>query len=440
MDISLSAARLLPRYWLLLTLAIIAPMTVVGAFAAHSPPTYTARTRLLAAPTVPQAQAQADAEVSQVQAVATSREVVATALATVGIVRDPAAVTKAISVAGVGSSGLVDLSYTDTSPTVAQRVDAAVASLVVARLLALRAGVPELVQTMSGLTAQITADRAALAGTAHPSARTQALLISIDDLVSDLTAAETRLAGSSVNGSSVAIVDTATVPPADGTALVAKLGIALLLGLAFGLLVVGANESLRPRVAGATRVARLLDTAVLGSIGSDFAAMSQLGRRLRLRCRRDRISSVVVVRADGTPVAPELVSRLRTVTFAAAPLPRQWSSDSPDTDDNVDVTADPKAPHDAPDGTPPARLSGTSVARIVRVAAPETFRTGETRLRRLVALDDLDTAGEGDRIGVVVTVGPTTRMYAIAQVRDLVETTGWPVLGVLNDPQNRSGM
>ncbi len=454
MDVSRSTARLIPRYWLLLTFAIIAPMTAVGAITAHSPHTYTARTRLLAAPTVPQAQAQADAEVSQVQAVATSRELVASALATAGIVRDPNAVAKSISVAGVGSSGLVDLSYTDTSAEVAQRVDVAVAKLVVTQLLALRAGVPELVQTLNDLTATITSDRAAVASTAHSSARTQALLTNIDDLISDLTADQTRLSAFGENGSSVAIVDTATLPPADGTALVAKLSIALLLGLVFGLLIIGASETLRPRVAGATRVARLLDTAVLGRIGSDLAAMSDLGRRVRLRSRRDRISSVVVLRADGTPTAPELVSRLRAVTLDAVPLPKQWSADTPIADTSiadtpiaeapiagVDAADDLHAADDTDAGSPDEGTSSVSVAQIVRTTnAPEPRRADESRLRHLVALDELDIAGEGDRIGVVIVAGRTTRMSTVAQVRDLVETTGWPVLGVLDDPQNRSGM
>ncbi|HEY2796241.1 MAG TPA: hypothetical protein VGJ28_27995 [Micromonosporaceae bacterium] len=428
MDAPETARRLFLRYWLVVALTIAVPMVTVGAYVLRSPDTYTARTRLLAAPTVPQAQAQADAVVSQVQAVATSRELVAAALTAAGINRDPSAVVRAISISGVGSSGLVDLSYTDTSAAVAQRVDIAVSNLVVTRLLALRAGVPELVQNFDDLIAALDAKRATVAAAAHAGPRTEALVTSLDDLIGDMTADSTRLSTFGQSGASVAIVDAATLPPVDGNGLVPKLAVALLLGLVLGLLIAGANETLRPRVAGAGRVARLLDAPLLGRVGSDLAATADLGRRIRLAGRRESTTSVVLMHADGTSVAPEVISRLRVVTLSPASMPRQWSIGQPLTD-AVQATAD----------TAEAPASDIrTVTSTATVATPA--RTPDAGPRQVISLDDLDAGAEGERVGLVVIAGRTTRMRAIGNVRDLLGATGWPMLGVLDDPQNRSAM
>lgn len=445
MDVT-SATRLFSRYWLVLAIAIAVPVTTVSAYVAHSPHTYTARTRLLAAPTVPQAQAQADAVVSQVQAVATSRDLVATALATVGVHRDPAAVVRSIAVSGVGSSGLVDLSYSDTSATVAQQVDTAVANIVVTRLLALRAGVPELVQNFGDLIASLQAERAAAAATAHPSARTQAVVAGLDTLIGNMTADQTRLVNFGQTGSSVAIVDTATLPPMDGSGLVAKLAVAALLGLVIGLLIVGTYETVRPRVSGAGPVARLLDAPVVGHVGSELAAMTDLGRRLRLAGRRKLITSIVLIRADGGPVAPELASRLRIVTLDPLPAPRQPAFAPTVPDGASDTSASDTSGADNGDGTNGpvddaiAAAEVSAMSTILTLTAPLPRQPAEVRLRHVICLEDLDTEAEAERIGVVVIAGRTTRVRAIANVRDLVETTGWSMLGVLGDPRNRSGM
>jgi capsular polysaccharide biosynthesis protein len=462
MDVTEAASRLVLRYWLVVTLTIAVPIMAVGAYVLHSPHTYTARTRLLAAPTVPQAQAQADAVVSQVQAVATSRDLVTAALATAGINRDPSAIVKSITISGVGSSGLVDLSYTDTSAAVAQRVDVAVSDLVVTRLLALRAGVPELVQNFDDLIAALDAKRATVAGVAHAGARTEALVTNLDDLISDMTADRTRLSAFGQSGASVAIVDAATLPPVDGDGLMAKLAVALLLGLVLGLLVAGANETLRPRVAGAVRVARLLDVPMLGRVGSDLAATADIGRRLRLASRRESATSVVLMRADGTPVAPELVNRLRVVTLSPTPMPRQWSIGQPLTDaaastsyktefgtgeariDSVTTNGVDRGGNGAGGGVT-ANHTGTEAGSETGTATstltvPMSAASTDARPRHVISLDDLDAGSEGERIGLVVIAGRTTSMRAISNVNDLISATGWPMLGVLDDPQNRSGM
>jgi hypothetical protein len=50
---------------------------------------------------------------------------------------------------------------------------------------------------------------------------------------------------------------------------------------------------------------------------------------------------------------------------------------------------------------------------------------------RVCALDELDPAGEAERIGVVVLVPASTRLTAVDSLRDLLAASGWPLLGVL---------
>ncbi len=46
------------------------------------------------------------------------------------------------------------------------------------------------------------------------------------------------------------------------------------------------------------------------------------------------------------------------------------------------------------------------------------------------AFEDIDP-GSDEAVGVVVVVGPVTRVAGLETVRDLVAASGWPLLGVV---------
>ncbi|MCQ0015846.1 hypothetical protein [Actinomadura madurae] len=46
------------------------------------------------------------------------------------------------------------------------------------------------------------------------------------------------------------------------------------------------------------------------------------------------------------------------------------------------------------------------------------------------AFEDIDP-GSDEEVGVVVVVGPVTRVSGLETVRDLVTASGWPLLGVV---------
>jgi capsular polysaccharide biosynthesis protein len=420
-------ARLVRRYWLVLLIAIGAPILLVGGFVSRQPATYTAHARVMAATVVPQAQAQADAIVSQVQAIATSRDVVAGALAGAGLHRDAAAVVKLIRVAGVGSSGVVDISYADPSASMAQQVTAAVAAAVVGQLAGVHSGLPVVVDDLDALLAELADKRAALqAVTPATAANTQALA-SLDRVITDLTNDRAKLAQLAAVAAAPAIVDTAALPVPDSKGIATKLAVAGLLGLVLGLLFVGVNETLRPGVSGANRVARQLRVPMLGRLGSDPAALADIGRRLRLAGRRHGSAVLVLMRADGVTVTPELVERLETATLWPEP-----------TEARVALAIGPAQPSPTGNGVGSAATQTMSRLSAAPVNGADPSHGGA--LRRICAFDELDPHVEGDDIGLVVLVGRHTRLGAIAGVNDLVSASGWPLLGVLDDPRNRSGV
>ncbi len=420
MEVTEVVARIVRRYWFIFLLSIAIPTVLVGAFAVHSPSTYTTHTRLMAAGNVPQAQAQADAVVSQVQAIATSTDIVADALRDAKSDRDVGSAVKAVSVTGFGSSGLVDISYTDTSPAVARDVDTALANRVIAQIATIRNGLPAVLDELDALITTLSEKRAAVATAASAKPADTGPVANLDRLISDLTANRTRLAQTATNATAPVIVENAQTPPADSRGLPAKLAIAVIVGLVLGLLLIGANETLRPGVSGANRVARLLNVPVLGMVSSDPASLVDIGRRIRLAGRRKAVASVVLVRADRTTVSPELVDRIKAATLR------------PET---VISRRTPSI-----DGYVKAKDIDTAATQILTLSPPAESELLIDGVRTVCALEELDPKSEADQIGLVVFAGRNTRLKAVDSVRDLLAATGWPLLGVLGDPRNRSGV
>ena len=378
MEVTEVGVRLVRRYWVMLVLVIALPVAIVGAVVVHSPSTYTAHARLMASPTVPQAQAQADAVVSEVQAIATSQDLVANALQAVQVQRNAADVVKAITVAGLGSSGIVDLSYTDTSAEVAQKVTTALTDAVVQQISGIRSGIPGTLDDLNALITLITDRRAATQTAGGPQGA--AALASINQLITDLSNDRDKLELLQTTVAVPVVVDSAALPVEDGRGLAAKIAIAAMLGLALGLLLVGANETLRPGVSGVGRVARLLNVPTLGRVGSDPAALSDIGRRLRLASRQADVSIVVLMRADRAPVSPELVDRLRAATLRPDPVASRTAI--PDQRNRwFDRGREPGNRANPDDPSPVRRRSTVSRSRHERTQAGLLRSTNSTPLR-----------------------------------------------------------
>ncbi|MDQ1691319.1 MAG: hypothetical protein QOD87_1427, partial [Pseudonocardiales bacterium] len=105
MEIDEVIARLTRRYWPVLLVAILAPIVTVGMLVSRQPKVYTAQARVAVSAEVPKSAAEASGLVSQVAALATSRDLVSRALSTAGVTtRDADAVaTNDVAVTGNGT-------------------------------------------------------------------------------------------------------------------------------------------------------------------------------------------------------------------------------------------------------------------------------------------------------------------------------------------------
>ena len=415
MEVTELTTRLVRRYWLVLVVAVVVPVLAVGAYTVRHQRTYTAHARIVAADTMPKSTAEAAGVVSQVQALITSRDVVAGALSEAHLPRNADQVAKAITVRGLGSSALVDLAYRDRDPAMAQKVTAALANTAAAKLDAVRiGGLPEVLASVDNQLTDLATKRAPIAADAQANPRdpvAQNRLAGIDRLISDLSADRDRLAEDAASAGHATVVANPVRPVhADTRNLPAKLSVAALLGLAVALIAVGAYETLRPAVSGASRVARLLEAPVLGAVSPDPVAQADLGRRIRLAARAAGVDTVVLAKATGGSPAPEVVDR---IVAAAVRGESQAASD-------VEATA-------------VLRRGGTGLLTLSAPPPPNgnTARTGAPL--RVCAVDELDPSAEADRIGLVVLAGGRTRLRSLDGVRDLLSAAGWPLLGVVGE-------
>ena len=118
MEIDEVAARLLRQYWALLLICVLAPLVVVSVIVPRQPAVYAASARIITASEVPASAAAADAIVSQVQGIATGQTAASQALQDAGVRRNLGDFHHHISVAGVGTSQVVNLTVTDAKPKV----------------------------------------------------------------------------------------------------------------------------------------------------------------------------------------------------------------------------------------------------------------------------------------------------------------------------------
>ena len=216
------------------------------------------------------------------------------------------------------------------------------------------------------------------------------------------------------------------------------LTVAGLLGLVIGLIIVGVDHTMRPRVSGVLPVARLLDVPALGTVGSDPAKLIDVGRCIRLAALRAGVSTVVLARPGHRPVPPELVDRIAAASLRPQPVPARVAVP-------LDVEAARLVGVPGADSLA-ARGVGQEVAGVLAQSVEATVGSGAvtvlpaadgspraTSLREVCALEELDPDAELSSIGLVVLASGSHRLVAVDAVRDLVAASGWPVLGVLGE-------
>jgi uncharacterized protein involved in exopolysaccharide biosynthesis len=463
MEIDEVAARVFRRYWQVVLAAVLLPVALVAAFYAGQPRTYAATARLVASDTLPKSAAEADAVVSEARAFATTRDVVNDAIADANVDRRVDDVLPRISVAGLGSSPLVDVSVSDGDASVSRALTQALANRVVKQLNTSRLGAAQAVlRNVDSQLTQLASRRAPLAAAAEAAPQDQAAqsrLAAVDRLISDLAADRNNLSLQAAATGQPRLVDDAQPPTApQPRSLIPRLALALLLGLVIGVGVSAVLETLRPTVPGPGRVARMLGIPMLGRIFGTTGA-TDLGLRLRLAAAKAEVSTVVLVGTGRKPIPVEFAEAVAAT--ALPPVPEHDGLDSPtfplitpparDSGERANGEAVPSLP---------SRQSGQ---RLSRQAAGQLLTaqssadlgtdstagwgrqgrasTGRVALERVCRLEDLDSAAsartEAAAIGLVVVAGSITRLSAVDAVRDLQAASGWPMLGVVAEHRKR---
>ena len=442
MDVNEVATRLIRRYWAVLLIAVAVPMMGIGIFVVRQPAMYTAHARIVAGATIPRAQAEAVGVVSQVQAIATSLDVVSQALTEPRVDRRADSVAKRVVATGLGSSAVVDLAYSDRDPAIAQRVTAALAGLVVKQLDTLRiGGLPDVLRDVDNQLTDLAEKRAPIAAAAQANPRdpvAQNRLAGIDRLISDLSADRNRLAEDAAAAGHASVVAAPPLPPLpEPRGLPTRLSIAAILGLA-----VRSRHRRRQRDdapvgvrRGAGRPAPRRPDARRCQV--DPTALSDVGRRLRLAARRAGVDTVVLVRANRVALPPELVDRIEAA--ALRPELARGRVAVPIASADTQLLTPAISGNGAGPVTDQASAGGTRTTAAVLTRTDADAADQTVWLRRVCAIDELDPSAEGDRIGLVVLAGASTRLTGIDSVRDLMTAAGWPLLGVLGGDGRRGG-
>lgn len=441
MEIDEVAARIVRGYWMLLLGMLVVPLVVTAVVVGRQDPQHTATARLQASGRAADAAA-GDAGVSmvvsQVKAFATSRPLLERVLAEQRVARTPDAVAKRVSASGLGASTVVELSVSDTDPRVARRLTDALGRAVVDEINqsnrgAITAEIADVERRMRDLQQRLGPLSRRAAATppdidaANERERVQAEL-------SDLRTTRTELRAQLSAAGAASLVQPAVLEPRSDPAVMMS-AVAGLTGLVAGVLVAVAVEIFRPTVPGQRRVARRLGVPLLGWADRGPAALADLGRRTRLSARRQLVRRVVLVTTGSRPLPADLVSAVaaavsgdRAGTAAAAPNGRVAG----------DGSGAPSGADDREEG--PGAAAAAPVARggtALKSKPAATTAPSEAALPgpspdacRVHAFEDVDV-GADERTGVIAVVGPLTPQSALESLRDLVDASGWPLLGVV---------
>jgi capsular polysaccharide biosynthesis protein len=422
------AARLVRQYWALLAVCLLVPLAIAGTLVARQPVMYAADARIITSSEVPVSASEADAIVSQVQGIATGPAALNRALRKAGV--SGSFPTKNLSVVGLGTSQVVDITATDKNPRVAQRVAQVIATEVVDSLN--KVGQSGLSQALGAIDTEIvslTEQRSTLAAQITQNPKNDALqskLAGLDQVIANFTGDRTRLLTQESTQGLATVLDPPTLPRApESKALVQKVGLAALLGLVLGILLAAIAEMARPTVPGARRVGRRLSAPLLGTLtasdlqGERSPHADSLVLQLRLAAVHARVSSVALVDLDGVRQLDGLADML---TSAMPPTQAAMAADAP--------------PGAAENGSG-AVVAATGARSGTAALLTELVAGVEKRALRVMSLPQLQRRVSGGPAGIVVLSGPAARVSRISAVDDLSVSSGWPIIGVVGIPRRR---
>ena len=433
MELDEVVARLIRRYWPVILLCALLPTIGVGLYAQGRPASYTATATLVIASKVPQASGEAAGVAGQATAFATSPDVLAAAVRSTGLNRDLAELAKNVTVTGLGSSPLATLAVTDRDREGSKLLTAALAEQVTgqidqSRVSGLRTVLGDVTKRISDLSSQLA--KAQKAVLANP--KNAASLQKRDDLqraMTDQKALRANVVDQAALAGQSRVVSWPTLPAEpDPQRVTQMVVVALLGGIVLGVVLASAMETVQPTVPGVRRVARRLGVPLLGCARGRKAAITPLVRRLRLAARKSGVRTIVLVGADGT-VAPILIEAIKAAMPRSLAVPVK-----PAEDESLVNTVEGQLPGKKKNDTGGV---GTALAakRVLSTSdtAPIPVVKESPGPLKLLTLEDVPVDRDLQDVGLVLVSRKVTRLANLYVINDLVEASGWPLLGVVAD-------
>ncbi|GGU97019.1 hypothetical protein GCM10010182_11420 [Actinomadura cremea] len=435
MELDEVAARVGRRYWALLLVMTVVPVLVVGFVMNGREPPGVAQIRIEASGSVTDAavgDAGVSIVVSQVNAYATSRNLLTDVLKKQKIDRSPERLAKKIEVTGLGTATIVELAVEDADPETARKLADAVGGAVVAQINeSNRGALDERIDEINDRIRDLEEKLAPLAREASgpvPDVAAMNERERVQAELTDLRSSRAELTSELTSAGSASVVQPAVIAP-ESNPMVMLVAIAGLLGLVLAILVAVVAEMLRPTVPGQRRVARRLGVPLLGWTDRGPEELADLGRRTRLAARREGVGQLTLVGAPG-PLPAELVSAVAAAVYGDETklvAPKETKPDGTDGEGDG-----PSANSSGPEAKTSTSVVRASTAVMAKKSSEVARRTPvpSRELCHVHAFEDVDPGADA-AAGVVVVVGPVTAVSGLETVRDLVAASGWPLLGVV---------
>ena len=405
MELGEVIGRIFGRHRKLIAALILAGLLAGFAIHLDDAPQYTASARLVLDASDPEDQAQSGVIADTTRAIASGPSLVRDALERIGVRRDATELAKRhVRVQALGSSGVMQLSVTDTDPKVSVALANAIAQAVIRTRLQVTAGeaatvVRNLDQQLTRLQRQLSdldarIDQAGgAAGAGQLVRRREALAQRMSQLESERASVETTRA----LRPRAAVLDPAS-PPAQqipGRRL-PDLVLGGLLGLLLGVGAAALVESLRPTLVGRTAIARGTEAPVLAEL---------VGPPQRRGHRHGWVA------ADGA----EAAMHVELVAVAAGVQQVRLMA----LDRQVDLSN-------------LVQILGDSLkTATVQQADMPTARRRRPGARAGLEPEAVQPEGDGGRIGLVLVAPTVLKLADLDPVKDFLTISGWPLLGVI---------
>ncbi|HEX5882193.1 MAG TPA: hypothetical protein VF468_28335 [Actinomycetota bacterium] len=353
----------------------------------------------------PEDQAQSGVIADTTRAIASGPSLVREALATIGVRRDATELARRhVSVQALGSSGVMQLSVTDSDPEVAVALANAIAESVIRTRLQVTAG--EAASVVRSLDKQITLFQQQIsdldaridqAGGAAASGQLVRRREALEQRMSQLESERASVQTTRALRPKADVLDAAS-PPAQqlpGRRL-PDLVLGGLLGLLLGVGAAAMVESLRPTLVGRTAIARGTEAPVLAEL---------VGPPQRRGHRHGWVAADVA----------EAAMHVELVAVAAGVQQVRLMA----LDRQVDLSN-------------LVQILGDSLkTATVQQADMPTARRRRPGARAELEPEALQSEGEGGRIGLVLVAPTVLKLADLDPVKDFLTISGWPLLGVI---------